>query len=57
MLVNSDQSLGHLTYCTNIHAAETWPDVIAGLRRHLPEIKAKVSPNHPLGVGLSLIHI
>ena len=54
MLVNSDQSLGHLTYCTNIHAAETWPDVIAGLRRHLPEIKAKVSPNHPLGVGLRL---
>ncbi len=54
MLVNSDQSLGHLTYCTNIHAAETWPDVIAGLRRHLPEIKAKVSPIHPLGVGLRL---
>ena len=54
MLVNSDQSLGHLTYCTNIHAAETWPDVIAGLRRHLPEIKAKVSPNYPLGVGLRL---
>jgi hypothetical protein len=54
MLVRSDQSLGHLTYCTNIHAAETWPDVIAGLRRHLPEIKAKVSPIHPLGVGLRL---
>lgn len=54
MLVNADPSLGHLTYCTNIHAAETWPDVIAGLRQHLPEIKATVSPNKPLGVGLRL---
>ncbi len=50
----SHPSLGHLTYCTNIHAAEIWPDVIAGLRRHLPEIKAEVSPDAPLGVGLRL---
>ena len=28
----------HLTYCTNIHAAEAWPDVLAGLKRHLPAI-------------------
>ena len=54
MQLGSDQSLGHLTYCTNIHAAETWPDVIAGLRRHLPEIKAEISPDKPLGVGLRL---
>lgn len=54
MQANADSSLGHLTYCTNIHAAETWPDVIAGMRQHLPEIKAAVSPNQPLGVGLRL---
>ena len=54
MQLNSDQPLGHLTYCTNIHAAETWPDVINGLRRHLPEIKAEISPDQPLGVGLRL---
>lgn len=47
-------SLGHLTYCTNIHAGETWPEVLAGLRRHLPPIKAAVAPEVPLGVGLRL---
>lgn len=46
--------LGHLTYCTNIHAGETWPQVLSGLRRHLPPIKARVAPDQPLGVGLRL---
>lgn len=46
--------LGHLTYCTNIHAAEDWPDVIAGLRIHLPGIKQALSPDRPFGVGLRL---
>ncbi len=46
--------LGHLTYCTNIHAAEAWPDVLAGLKRHLPAIKAEVAPDRPMGVGLRL---
>ena len=44
----------HLTYCTNIHAAEHWPDVERGLREHLPLIKAQVSPHAPMGVGLRL---
>ena len=46
--------LGHLTYCTNIHAAETWPDVLAGLKRHLPAIKAEIAPDRPMGVGLRI---
>ncbi len=46
--------LGHLTYCTNIHAGETWPEVLAGLKRHLPPIKAAIAPGQPLGVGLRL---
>lgn len=45
---------GHLTYCTNIHAGETWPDIFAGLRTYLPDVKAAVSPDAPLGVGLRL---
>ena len=52
MRLSSDGALGHLTYCTNIHAAEHWADVRAGLAEHLPRIKAAVSPNAPLGVGL-----
>lgn len=44
----------HLTYCTNIHAAETWTEIGASLDRHVPTIKARVSPNAPLGLGLRL---
>ncbi len=48
--------LGHLTYCTNIHAGEALAEVRAGLEKHLPTIKAAVSPDRPLGVGLRLGH-
>jgi sugar phosphate isomerase/epimerase len=44
----------HLTYCTNIHGGETWPEVHASLSAHVPGIKAKVSPHSPMGLGLRL---
>jgi sugar phosphate isomerase/epimerase len=44
----------HLTYCTNIHAGESWPDVRASLDAHVPAIKAAVAPDRPLGIGLRL---
>ncbi|HZN86039.1 MAG TPA: metabolite traffic protein EboE [Burkholderiales bacterium] len=50
------RDLGHLTYCTNIHAGEALQEVQAGLARYLPEIKAGVSPGRPFGVGLRLGH-
>jgi sugar phosphate isomerase/epimerase len=46
--------LGHLTYCTNIHPGETWPEVAASLERHLPEVKRRVAAGQPFGVGLRL---
>jgi hypothetical protein len=46
--------LGHLTYCTNIHRGETWPEVLAALQRHVPAIKAQLSPDRAFGVGLRL---
>jgi len=46
--------LGHLTYCTNIHPGETWPEVAASLGRHLPEVKRRVAADQPFGVGLRL---
>jgi sugar phosphate isomerase/epimerase len=46
--------LGHLTYCTNIHRGETWPEVLAALERHLPAVKASFAPAHSFGVGLRL---
>ena len=54
MQLAGNGSLGHLTYCTNIHAAEHWQDVQAGLARHLPAIKRAISPDAPMGVGLRI---
>ena len=44
----------HLTYCTNIHAADGWEAVCANLRRYAPALKARFSPAAPFGVGLRL---
>lgn len=44
----------HLTYCTNIHPGETWPDVFQQLQTYLPPLKEKLSPDHPFGIGLRL---
>jgi len=44
----------HLTYCTNIHAGESWPDIRASLDAHVPAIKSAVAPDRPLGIGLRL---
>ena len=45
---------GHLTYCSNIHPGESWPEVFTALRNHLPAVKQKVSPDQPMGIGLRL---
>lgn len=42
----------HLTYCTNIHPAETADAIIDVVRRHVPAVKAEVCPAAPFGVGL-----
>jgi sugar phosphate isomerase/epimerase len=44
----------HLTYCTNIHAGETWPEVRANLERYVVAVKREVAPDRPFGVGLRL---
>ena len=44
----------HLTYCTNIHAGESWADIQESLAWHLPRIKAQASPDAPMGLGLRL---
>ena len=54
MQLGGNPELGHLTYCTNIHAGEEWPDVRDSLRQHLPTVKAAFAPNAPMGVGLRL---
>ncbi|HEY2387391.1 MAG TPA: metabolite traffic protein EboE [Candidatus Binatia bacterium] len=44
----------HLTYCTNIHAGETWPEVRRNVATHVRAVKARVAPDRPFGVGLRL---
>jgi hypothetical protein len=49
-------SYGYLTYCTNIHAGESWDDHFAALRQNIPGIKKKISDDQPFGIGLRLSH-
>lgn len=44
----------HLTYCTNIHAGESWEEVRGNLERYVTAVKARVTPDRPFGVGLRL---
>src|ERR687894_752917 len=50
-------SKGHLTYCSNIHPGESWPDHFSKLKEHIPYIKQKVSPLQPFGIGLRLSNL
>lgn len=45
---------GHLSYCSNIHPGEDWNEHFAVLQNSIPEIKAAVCPDAPMGIGLRL---
>jgi len=47
----------HLTYCTNIHAGETWAEHFIALQKNFPQIKKALSPGEPMGIGLRLSNI
>lgn len=49
-----EQTDCHLSYCTNIHPGESWPEVWQNLNQYLPNIKSTLSPNQSFGVGLRL---
>ena len=44
----------HLSYCTNIHPGESWDEIRGNLTRYLPQVKRRVCPDAPFGVGLRL---
>jgi hypothetical protein len=44
----------HLSYCTNIHAGESWKDHFESLDLNFPIIKKEFSPNQAMGIGLRL---
>lgn len=45
---------GHLSYCTNIHAGESWDSVFKSLQTYCIPLKKNVSPNQIFGIGLRL---
>ncbi|MEH1899962.1 MAG: metabolite traffic protein EboE [Nostoc sp.] len=47
----------HLTYCSNIHPGESWLEVFANLEKYIPELKSRLSPTEPFGIGLRLADI
>ena len=49
--------LGHLSYCSNIHAGETWAAHFVALQQAIPELKKRLSTDAPFGIGLRLSNI
>ena len=47
----------HLTYCTNIHPGETWTEVESNLKQYIPQLKSRLSPQKPFGIGLRLADV
>ena len=44
----------HLTYCTNMHAGESWERMFRGIREYTLPIRDRVCPGERFGVGLWL---
>jgi hypothetical protein len=44
----------HLTYCSNIHPAESWADVRVNIERYFPAVRSRVAPGEEFGIGLRL---
>jgi hypothetical protein len=47
-------NLGQLTYCLNIHPAETWDEARAALLGPVRSVRRSISPDAPFAVGLRL---
>jgi len=46
--------LGHLTYSTLVHPGDNWEQMWASLNTYVPQVKARIAGNKPLGVSLRL---
>lgn len=44
----------HLTYCSNIHPGESWPEVRANCARHVTAVRDRLRPEGEFGIGLRL---
>ncbi|MCM0059982.1 MAG: metabolite traffic protein EboE [Algoriphagus sp.] len=46
----------HLSYCSNIHAGETWDATFQNLKIYIPEVKKRLEHQGSFGIGLRLSH-
>jgi hypothetical protein len=46
----------HLSYCSNIHAGESWDATFRNLKIYIPEVKKRLEHKGPFGIGLRLSH-
>jgi sugar phosphate isomerase/epimerase len=46
----------HLSYCSNIHAGETWDATFQNLKIYIPEVKKRLAHKGVFGIGLRLSH-
>lgn len=44
----------HLSYCSNVHPGSEWTEIFKQLKHHIPELKKRLSPDEPFGIGLRL---
>ncbi len=44
----------HVTYCLNIHPGLAWSENFEAIRRYVPQVRARIAPNRPFGLGLRL---
>lgn len=44
----------HLSYCTNIHPGETWPEIFESLKNYTLKVKQAILPKKKFGIGLRL---
>ena len=42
----------NLAYCTNVHRGETWAETFDSLKRNTLQVRERVCPEQPYGIGL-----
>lgn len=54
MRIGDTAGAAHLTYCTNIHPGESWTEIRRNLETYCTDVKARIAPREPFGIGLRL---
>lgn len=54
MIIGEAAGTTHLTYCTNVHPGESWPEIRRNLETYCTAVKARIAPGQPFGLGLRL---